>query len=369
MARSATTAGPLAALHGNARPAIVGSIGCHDFAHVWHLRHNETTQIATWPINLMRSAGKVMVGQELRKNVMANVVGWIAVIFVTAFAAFWSFWGTIEAFHEGWSKPYLWMRLLQLAGYLSLGTSLCVLCVIGIRWPKIGAGLFVLVGALVAALIVVDQALIHGFVLFSITGVPMLVGFLFLFGRPEPKTAAYAVAITLPVLTILICGFEPVIRVSNRYDDGNRNTRLVEGNGVRLLWAPAGPGWTREGNLTWHAAVERVRYLSDDGLSLLEEPQDIWRLPTRREVVCSLTRGNLNAGGRWNEALETATYNRKPDKESPLWDRYAPLIYLWTSEEHSEQLAWIVVYHGGTFTKSKNLGASSLGIRAVRELH
>jgi hypothetical protein len=143
--------------------------------------------------------------------------------------------------------------------------------------------------------------------------------------------------------------------------------RLVEGNGVTLLWAPAGQGWTRDGNISWAAAKERVRYLTADGLSLATQPQDLWRLPTREEVVRSLSRDNLNAGGDWDAARERASYQRKPDKESPLWDPYAPLIYLWTADDVDPQRAWVVVYHGGVYPQSKSLGSSSLGFRAVRE--
>jgi hypothetical protein len=62
-----------------------------------------------------------------------------------------------------------------------------------------------------------------------------------------------------------------------------------------------------------------------------------------------------------------ANYARRPDKESPLWDPYAPLIYLWTADEADNNRAWIVVYHGGIYSKLKNLGAASNGFRAVRE--
>jgi hypothetical protein len=110
-----------------------------------------------------------------------------------------------------------------------------------------------------------------------------------------------------------------------------------------------------------------VRYLTADGASLADEPQNIWRLPTRAEVVSSLTRHNRNAGGSWDEARQRPIYRIKPDKESPIWDPFAPLIYLWTSEEVDEQRAWIVVYHGGVYFHPKNIGSSSHGFRAVRD--
>jgi hypothetical protein len=227
--------------------------------------------------------------------------------------------------------------------------------------------LFVGVGAVIAALMLWDGAYFGLFITATITLIPAVVGLMFFIGRPTPRRAACAVSVGIPLLMVIGFGAEPVVRVSSRYDDGDRGARLVEGNGVTLQWAPAGPGWTRSGLVSWDQATTQVRYLTADGAALADTPQDIWRLPTRDEVVRSLTRGGENAGGRWNATSGRATYVRRPDKESPLWDQYAPLIYLWTSEEHSEKLAWIVVYHGGVYAKPKQIGSPSFGFRAVRE--
>jgi hypothetical protein len=48
--------------------------------------------------------------------------------------------------------------------------------------------------------------------------------------------------IGLPILTLTVSGIEPVVRVSQRVDDGNLEARLVQGNRVDLVWAPDGPG-------------------------------------------------------------------------------------------------------------------------------
>ena len=64
-----------------------------------------------------------------------------------------------------------------------------------------------------------------------------------------------------------------------RTNDGDFGARVVEGNGVTLVWAPEGPGWPREG-IKWDEAVRRCQHLTEDGLSLGDEPQGIWRLPT-----------------------------------------------------------------------------------------
>ena len=295
-----------------------------------------------------------------------NLVGWTAVVLVTLLSAFWAWWGVLEAFHEGWSKPLWWMRLLQVAAYLSPATVLCTLTALGIRWPRVGAALFVLAGLVIAALMIWDRAYFGALLTALLTGVPVAIGLLLLAGRPAPRWAAYAVAIGIPLVIVIGFGAEPAVRVHRRYDDGDRGARLVEGNGVVLLWAPDGPGWTRSGLVGWEEAVQRARHLTADGTSLAETPQDIWRLPTREEVVRSMTRGGTNAGGQWDAARQRPRYDRRPDKESPLWDQYAPLIYLWTAEEESEQRAWIVVYHGGVFAKPKRVGSPSFGFRAVR---
>jgi C-terminal peptidase prc len=301
------------------------------------------------------------------QRVAANVAGWVAVLLVTAASCWFAFWGVIEAFHEGWCKPELWMRLLQVLAYLSPAIVLSSFAAISIRWPRFGASLLVLTGAAICALIVSSKARFGFQITALITAVPVLVGLLLLYGRPQPRWLAYVASMGLPAVTVIGFGIEPAVRVASRFDDGIRETRLIQGNGVTLLWAPAGPGWTREGNVTWEEARKRARRLAEDGLSLADEPQDIWRLPTRKEVVQSLTKANENAGGVWNAELEQASYQRTPDKESPLWDSLAPLIYLWTNEEESQDHAWIVVYHGGVFVKPKAAGWSSLGFRAVRD--
>jgi hypothetical protein len=303
----------------------------------------------------------------ISQKVAASSVGWVAISIVTLASSFWGFWGVIEVFHEGWCMPELWMRLFQVLAYLSPAIVLSSLAILSLRWPYVGALIFLLVGVAICIVILASGANFGIQITTLLTVVPILVGLLFLYGRPEPKSLAYAIAIGVPVLVVVGFGAEPAFRVSRRFDDGDRSTRIIQGNGVALNWAPAGPGWTRDGNVTWEEARKRARHLTEDGSSLADEPQDVWRLPTRQELVCSLTRRNQNAGGIWNQELQRANYQRKPDKESPLWDPLAPLIYLWTSEEASNDQAWIVVYHGGVYAKNKHLGASSLGFRAVRE--
>jgi hypothetical protein len=293
-------------------------------------------------------------------------IGWAAVGLLALASSFWSFWGGVEAFHEGWCRPTLAGRLLQTLFYLLPAMVLITLTGVSLAWPKLGATALVVSGIAIGVWVVATGSRFSWFILSTIVFTPILVGGLVWFGDAQPRKWAWWVGVGIPLAIGFFSAAEPTYRVSQRYDDGDRGLRTVVGNGVRLQWAPAGPGWTREGKISWDDAIERVRFLSADGLTLTDTPVDLWRLPSREEVVRSLTRRNQNAGGTWDPATERAEYQIRPDKESPIWDPYAPLIYLWTSEPANPERAWIVVYHGGVFSKTKRTGSPSIGIRAVR---
>ena len=53
-----------------------------------------------------------------------------------------------------------------------------------------------------------------------------------------------------------------------------------------------------------------------------------------------------NCGGTWDLASRTVSYERTPDKESPLWDIHTLVIYCWTATEVKEREALIIVYDG-----------------------
>jgi hypothetical protein len=109
-------------------------------------------------------------------------------------------------------------------------------------------------------------------------------------------------------LTLIIFGIEPVLRVSQRFDDGNLQARLVHGNGVSLIWAPDGPGWPRTG-ADWYDTQQVCQYLGEDGLTLAPAPPHIWRLPTVDEAVRSMARHGQNSGGVWDVENGKATPN------------------------------------------------------------
>jgi hypothetical protein len=209
------------------------------------------------------------------------------------------------------------------------------------------------------------QAFTNAATFFLIT--PLIgIGALYWFGRPLPRKLAISLAIGLPVLTLVISGIEPVLRVSQRVDDGNLQTRSVLGNGVNLIWAPDGPGWPRSGS-SWFEAQQVCQHLSEDGLTLAPTSLDIWRLPTVDEVVRSMARHGQNSGGVWNTEEAKATYLTTPDKESPLWNIHSQVIYWWTDTEVDEEHAYIIVYDGKVWPRTKQISPAYLGFRCIRE--
>jgi hypothetical protein len=190
-------------------------------------------------------------------------------------------------------------------------------------------------------------------------------GALYWFGRPQPRKLALSLVVGLPMLTLIISGIGPVIRVSQRIDDGNLQARLVQGNGVNLVWAPDGPGWPRTGE-NWYEAQQVCQHLSEDGLALAPAPLDIWRLPTVDEAVRSMARHGQNSGGVWDADIAKATYNTTPDKESPLWNIHSQVIYWWTETEVDEDRAYIIVYDGKVWPRAKQFAPAYLGFRCVK---
>lgn len=120
----------------------------------------------------------------------------------------------------------------------------------------------------------------HISVTLMFTLAPIVVRALYMFGRPQPQRFAYLLTGGLPLLVMVVCGSVPAYHVATRIDDGYRGERRLVGNGVDLVWAPAGPAWDRLGNVSWQQAMDRCRYVTHDGLHVATEPQDAWRLPT-----------------------------------------------------------------------------------------
>jgi hypothetical protein len=316
----------------------------------------------------MTTNGPDEINQATERENWRAVVGWIAVVLSTLVSSGWAFWGAIENFHEGWHLSALWKNLALSLGYLSFMLISIALTLVALRWPRIGATILLAVGTWFCYWIYSNRPLAWSVILswIPLCGLLPVTGVLYWFGRPRPKRWAYRVAVGVPVLIAAAFSAEPAWRVAGRIDDGNRETRLVEGNGVRLVWAPAGPGWPSQGVGSWAEAQRICRHLSSDGLHVLDEPQEIWRLPTVDEAVRSMARHSHNCRGVWDPTNERAIYETKPDKESPLWDVTSQIIYWWTATEANPHSAYMIIYDGRVYAKPKSLGMGSLAFRAVK---
>ena len=212
----------------------------------------------------------------------------------------------------------------------------------------------------------------------------------------------WLLAVGVPVAVIIGASVYGLPVVLSRVDDGNRDAVLIEGNGVELIWAPEGPGWNWKqpwgGYPSWAAialyGLEPVgidskstrfyftrqedmdrtglcRYLSEDGLTVMEEPQDIWRMPTVDELVRSMALHGQNCGCRWDgdihEQVECSKCKRQPDKETPLWNPDVAPIYYWAWNEYDADNAYYVSYNGWVQRQPKSWGNPRHGYRCVKE--
>ena len=241
------------------------------------------------------------------------------------------------------------------------------------------------------------------------------------------RNVRYVIALGIPLLIIVGVTATELPGVLARFDDGIRTARVIDGNGVRLEWAPAGPGWNWkqpagwilswdhlatygmgkpsvktlrlvDGRVTWEdktgasgseaAKVEWRRanatqahavaadmnatglcgYLTEDGLSLADRRLGIWRMPAADEMVRSLSRDGKNAGCAWNGQAGFSKCRERPDKETPLWAADQSPIYYWAADERTSDLVWYVAYNGAVQAQPKNFGNPRHGYRCVREV-
>ncbi|MFC1936036.1 DUF1566 domain-containing protein [Chloroflexota bacterium] len=295
-------------------------------------------------------------------NKRNTVVGWIAVGLSTAITCVWAFWGIIENFHEGWYHESLLMNVgLMFVQYLSPMLIFMGVTLISIYKRRFGVGLHMLLALLAIWFFQAFSNAATFLLILPLAGI----GVLYWYGRPQPRKLAISLAVGLPLLTLILAGIEPVLRVSQRFNDGNLDARLVQGNDMDLIWAPDGPGWPRVGS-DWYEAQQICQYLSEDGLALANAPLNIWRLPTLDEAVRSMSRHGQNSGGVWDAETTEPTYETTPDKESPLWNIHSQVIYWWTATEVDEERAYIIVYDGKVWPKTKNSSLPYRGFRCVK---
>lgn len=303
----------------------------------------------------------------MNKEKRRNIVGWIGVAITTIFSSIWAYWGSIENFHEGWYSVSIWENLFMLLFQYLLFTVIFVLLgVITLKWKIAGIVLHILLAGFCIWFFSGASFLVIGLMIV----IPIIgLGLLYFFGKPEPKKWAYRSLIFIPLIIIIAVFIPMSIKVSKRINDYDFGVRIVEGNEITLIWAPRGPGWPDSGT-TWHEAMDICRYLSEDGTKIMDEVQDIWRLPTVDEAVRSMLLHGENVNGIWYPDDQKAVYDKTPDKESPLWDVHSQVIYYWTCEtaKDNEDRAYIIVYHGGVNSKMKIDGQSYLSFRAVKNI-
>ncbi len=285
------------------------------------------------------------------------VCGWVAAGASCAALIFWTAWGSIETFYEGWYYRSLWMNLaLTVAQYLLPALLLGLAAVTGVVWPRFGA----IVHAGLAAGVALKLNTPSGRLLIALPLVALAVLYWCAKFRSKRWTLYWICGV--PVLTGLVCGTWPAYRALGRLDDGDRGARIVAGNGVRLRWAPAGPGWPERGT-NWLAAQETCVHLATDGRSVEGVLHNIWRLPTADELTRSLTFRGANAGGVWINGA--TSYRVTPEKESPLWNRYSPVIYWWTATEVDDKRAYRFSYNGRAMVTRKSARPAYYGFRCV----
>ena len=286
-----------------------------------------------------------------------RIIGWISVSISILTACMWAYWGIIENFHEGWYYASFLRNIgLMFVQYLSPLIITIALTLVSIRNNKIGAVLFIIVGGILSY-----------YVNNVIISIPFIfLGVLYWFSDFSQKKWKYRLSFILPLIVVLIFGIEPVIRVSVRVNDGNFGARVIQQNNIELVWAPRGPGWPDDGT-NWLKADRICKYLTEDGLTIAEEPQNIWRLPTVEEVVKSMQRHGVNCKGKLDSNGQPE-YKIRPDKETPLWNPNSKVIYWWTKTAIDETNAYMIVYDGKIWIRSKTFGPDYLGFRAVKEL-
>jgi hypothetical protein len=338
-----------------------------------------------------------------------------------ALVALWSYWSAGEMYHEGW-----WGSWLNRLPYLAPMLLTLIPALVAFRWPLWGGALIGAVGVFVAlffrsAVSVIGLAI-------ALVGLVFVAEGLLLRRHAARASAAdgggpasdprpwwrrrwrYALAIGLPVIIFAAMSAVMLPVVLGRVDDGDRGVRLIEGNGVSLVWAPEGPGWNWRqpfgGYPSWQSialygvepvgmgdkpgferpegdtAAEDVqfateadmarynlcRYLSADGTTLEDEPPDIWRMPTTDELVRSLVRHGEHAACTWDgEYQGRASCAIQPDKESPLWATDVPVIYYWTADARDARNGAFVAFNGSVNATYKRGGNPRHSHRCVRE--
>jgi hypothetical protein len=291
-----------------------------------------------------------------------SILGGCAVIASLAISGFWSYWGGFECFHEGWYYHRLVDNLcLAFFQYWCWPIAFGGLSALGFMKPRIGAGLFVLIGVLVNWLLFRFQNMFGiEFILLPCVALAAL----FCFGRVRKPVLAAWLAVGFPVLVIAGISIPLLIKVSGRLTD-IRNEPLVWASGHEtLVWAPPGPGWPTAG-VSYERALWVCDHLSLDGRSLSDKPRKLWRLPTVQEAIRAMNRHGKPAGCEYSGKQGFQPCTTEPDKEAPLWNPFSQVIYWWTATDDSRGHNLRVTYNGSVLAVQKSLTGYT-AFRAVR---
>jgi len=333
------------------------------------------------------------------KSILPGLPGWIASVLMIFFTTFWTYWGIGEMYHEGW-----WGAWYNRLPYLAPIALTLIPSYIAFRWPLVGGISIIGIGIFAFFFFGSDVSFIG--LLIALVGIAFLAdGIIRRRHAPDTPPASkswlrrswrYLLLVGGPLVVFLGLSATMLPVVLTRTDDGDRSARLIEGEGLALIWAPEGPGWNWEqpwgGYPSWNSIAlygvspvglddknvfatqedmlhtNLCLYLSADGLTLEDKPQNIWRMPTTDEIVLSLGRHGANAGCKWQgEFREQVNCEILPDKESPLWSTDVPVIYYWTSDSYSENQGYFVAYNGTVSASYKKGGNPRHGYRCVRD--
>jgi len=290
---------------------------------------------------------------------MKKIIGWITVVVAFSIISLWSYWGINEAFHEGWYHTSLLQNLsLTFIQYLSIPIIFLAVSLIAMNYQKMGSGIFIALG--IFALFFFDSNA-GRFLIF----IPLLLfASGFYFGEFKRKKIVTISFVTIFILIILSFGIPQLIRVENRFNDNDFGSRVIEGNDISLTWAPQGVGFPLEGT-NWITAKDNCARLNEQGTKLDSEI-NTWRLPTRDEIVRSMTKKNNNVKGVIDSGKPE--YQIKPDKETPLWNPHSKVIYYWTNESKNDNRAYLIAYNGYILDRTKTSGANYQGYRCVKNI-
>lgn len=278
---------------------------------------------------------------------------------------FWSYWGVLENFHEGWYEKSLLGNIgMMLGQYLLWPILFMSLSCLAIRLPKVGAGLFVAVG------LGINWFLFHfdNAVALELFLIPCLVLATLYYFAAFPRPGLWmALVVGPPILLIVAVGWAFEFKVAHRITSSSNQALSWSAGGRMLVWAPPGPGWPDKG-VSYRQAVERCRHLDKDGRHLSDKPLNIWRLPTVQEAVFSLDRAGRPAGCTYSGSPGKQPCDYEPDKEPPLWNPYSMVIYWWTGTDAGPGQNLRVSYNGFVIPIPKTSVTGYTGFRAVRQL-